>query len=100
MRALIDLAECKRDVRLRLAALDGDRLIEEQLGVAQDLAEHLARREGRDAGATGDAMLEASVCLLGLAKELDCLGDPGVVVMLNVLGFAGITLADSAEDRS
>lgn len=89
---LIDLGDARRHIVQHVAMHDGDRLLGEQVGVAKDLAKHLARREGRDTVATGQVLIEAASCLGGLAQQIGVVHDPGVVVLLNVLGYAGVEL--------
>lgn len=92
---LIDLEFAKQHVRQLLAVGYGDPLTSAQAQMAAGLADQLARRPGRDAAMCGDALLEASQCLAGMAALSGQLHGY-VVLLVNILGIAGVDLSDKA----
>jgi hypothetical protein len=93
---LVDLEHAKAHVRRMLALAYGDPLYEAQATIAGNLASQLALRPGRDPVVAGEALLEASQCLAGVASLHGQLHGY-VIVLVNVLGITGLTLSDQPE---
>lgn len=92
---LVDLDFARQHVRQMLAQGYGDPLTASQADIAAGLANQLRMRPGRDAAMCGDALLEASQCLAGLAALSGALRGH-VVMVVNILGIAGVDLSDKA----
>jgi hypothetical protein len=93
-RPFLDLESARRHVRAATAAREDDELLAALAQQAEDLADELERRPGRDLEAAGDLVLEAASFIASLHTAVPELGPNDLI---NVLGLAGLRLTERSQ---